>query len=301
MFSTAHWSRITHTALLLVAIPAYSSASIVVSQDFTGNPANPFDSIATNLSTTPPFSVAGDAFTIDFTPAETTSGSPGTGQSTALINQTAPGGDVGLAFPDGDFILAVDVNPTTFTNTGGLISLRAFENNDAFLNFGVGLGVQTGFGASGDDATLQFFVGNSALPSPGPTEAAVFQHSTGGNETAYRLTLIGDFDDDVTPLNGDLVLTGIFTPDAAQNPNGLPEITISTTIDQATLGTLGLNFGARTFFGIQQSGSTNNDMNITYDNFLLANTADLASVIPEPASLGLLTLGMLCLVSRRRV
>ncbi|MEM6333013.1 MAG: hypothetical protein AAF823_06705 [Planctomycetota bacterium] len=273
---------------------ATASAGVIISEDFTGNPAAPFVEF-TNYPG--PFSVANDAYTIDYTPSETNNSGGGSASSAALIDQDAPGGNAGLAFADGDFTISVDVAPTKFTNTGGTISLRAFENNDAFLNFGVGVGLVTGFGVAGDDATLSFFIGNTPLASPGPDESATFVHSLAGDETSYNLLLSGDFVNDASPADGDLILTAIFTPDPADNPNGLAPITITTTVDQATVATLGINFAARRFFGITQAGSAGNDLNVTYDNFLLT---DEALVIPEPGAMALAAVGGLAILSRWR-
>ena len=185
------------------------------------------------------------------------------------------------ATPFDSFLVSADVSPTTFDFTSGAVGVFALggpqptviEGNDA------GYHVQVrNDGFNGDTYVLRLFDDNVALAT-----SAAFDLSAGSNLTSFNLALAG-----ALQPGGDLLLTATFTPDAADNPNGLAPIVLSETIAAGDVES------KSSLFGVRQSIFGNNDLDVTYDNVVVDVTA-----VPEPASLGVLGLAGLALRRRR--
>jgi hypothetical protein len=120
--------------------------------------------------------------------------------------------------------------------------------------------------------------GQASIASPGPQAIPFF-----ATAAAYRLEVVGDYN------SGQLTLTATLT-DLSNSAN---------TVQVSTAALSSPYTGA--YFGYHDEmnhlGSTGIAGDVQYSNFVLTNTT---ATTPEPASLGLLSVGTLGLLARRR-
>jgi len=205
---------------------------------------------------------------------ELATGSGGAGET--MRAQTLDATDFGA------FTVSADVSPQSINSTAGRTGVFALGS----FTLGNSDGPNTGYQLQvvGEFNSNNFFL---RLLDSGVEliKSSVFDLTDGGNATSYNLSLVGT----LLP-GGDLDLDGTFTPDPADNPNGLSVITLNATIDAANVSAGGNRYGVHhAVFG-------NNNMAIQYDNI----TVDVTP-IPEPASAGLVLGGLLMLAGRRRL
>ena len=210
------------------------------------------------------------------------------GDDALLISQSGGGGDVAFAAatdatPFASFVVSADLIANNFNFTNGNVGLFALggdplagpsTGNDQGYNL-----ILRNLNNNSSTFSLQLRDDETLLAE----SAANFDVTTGpnGSSDPFSLSLTG-----TRQANGDLTLTGTFTPTAAS----LTPITLTGTVAAAAVE------NKSSLFGVRQGSISNNLLAVQYDNVRV----DVAAV-PEPTTAAVLVgLGGLTLARRRR-
>lgn len=185
------------------------------------------------------------------------------------------------------FKMSADLTVTSYTGSGFWYTAFSLLGSQNQAGPGGNNTPDDWYGAAlewdGSSASLDIlqqtpWYGQASIASAGPQ--AIPSFATG---TQYRLDVVGDYN------TGQLTLTATLT-----------DLSNSANTVQVSTAALSSPF-ADAYFGyhdeMNQLGSSGITGVIQYSNFVLTNTA---AAMPEPASLGLLSVGVLGLLARRR-